>query len=705
MSAPILAGLSDLKARPTLTPVIPPRSASLPVGVGLTLIWLLTYLKTVSPSVNFIDSGELISSLYEPGIAHPPGYPLYVLMGYVMSHVLPGEVAWRVNALSAFWGALTVGAIFFLLLEAIEYVARPQSSPTADRQGRKAAQRGRSGSRGRRSTAPEATVQVSTIGDRRTALRLQWFNIASAAVGASLLGASSTFWSRTAQAKMYTLHYFFVVLLFLLALKARKAIDEGRNDSSPRRWLIALCLGLGISLTNHLMTVLLPPGLLVLLLAGAGWQQRLSALKKQWYLVGLVLAPLLLYLYLPIRSAQGPVMDWGSPDTWGDFWRHVRGWQYQVYLFSDAASNVGRLIGYVADQWAWLSFPVLILSAAGGALLARTAPVLFAATLLTAFLTFLFSVAYGISEVEPYMVPFYLMLVVWLGTLPASIQRLAVSGEQHNTAQSTSNLQAYHWGATGLLALLAISSAIIEFPRQDHSNDRLAGQFVSNVFSTLPPNSLLITDYWDFYAPTYYLQQIEQLRPDLTLVDMSLLKYPWYTGQLKKRYPWLLRNSEDILLQFSTEQRKWVNGEAYNNQLLNDSYVGLLTSFVERNTKDHPAYVLFQGDCNLVPAPNGCMGNNIAPKYTRQPVGLANRLWPTSVGTPELPPEPNYALEGIVANKVAMDEFARQNSSLYVDAYARLASLYARAGKTDMAQRMSRKATEIQQALVTVGPR
>ena len=81
-------------------------------GALLTLAWLVVYLATVSPTVNFIDSGELITAVHEPGVVHPPGYPLYTLLGYVVSHALWwGEVAWRVNALSAFFGALAVGAM------------------------------------------------------------------------------------------------------------------------------------------------------------------------------------------------------------------------------------------------------------------------------------------------------------------------------------------------------------------------------------------------------------------------------------------------------------------------------------------------------------------------------------------------------------------------------------------------------------------
>src|SRR5690242_10984557 len=91
-------------------------------GAILSVLWFLIYLTTVSPTVNFIDSGELISAAYEPGIAHAPGYPLYVLMGYVATHLLWGDVAWRLNVLSAFWGALAVGAAFIFIFDLSSYI-------------------------------------------------------------------------------------------------------------------------------------------------------------------------------------------------------------------------------------------------------------------------------------------------------------------------------------------------------------------------------------------------------------------------------------------------------------------------------------------------------------------------------------------------------------------------------------------------------
>ncbi|HYP40581.1 MAG TPA: DUF2723 domain-containing protein, partial [Chloroflexia bacterium] len=542
-------------------------------GALLFLGWFSVYLSTVSPSVNFIDSGELIAAAYEPGIAHPPGYPLYILLGFVTSHLLWGEIAWRVNVLSAFWGAMAVAAMFFMVIVAtsyLEWLNRPKSAPTAKR--RKPAK-----SLASKPLAKE-DVEASDLKPRRV-----WLLYLGAALSvASLFAASSTFWSRTAQAKMYTLHYFFVLALLTAAVQYRWAYERG-NERAARRWLLVLSAGLGLSFTNHLMTMLLGPGVLALLVLGGDWLKRFRALLRQLPLIlPAFFLPLLLYAYLPLRASQGPVMNWGSTNSWGDFWRHIGGWQYRVYLFEDVPRNFGRIVEFMFGQWGILTWLIWPLCVAGGVLLVRRSLPLFVATAATAAMTFLFALAYGISEIEPYMVPFYAMLVVWLGTA-AVILRQTLAQQATKDAPESRNTGRIVTGATALLAALALVSGLAQYPRQDMSDNRLAEQFAENAFSSLPQNSIVLTDYWDFYAPTYYLQGVINRRPDLAIVDMSLLRYPWYTEQLRRKYPWLIERSQDILDRFSPEQRRWVNGEPFDGALLDSSYFELLGSFVERH--------------------------------------------------------------------------------------------------------------------------
>ena len=658
-------------------------------ALGLSLVWLTIYASTVSPSVNFIDSGELITALHEPGIAHPPGYPLYTLMGYVVSNILWGDVAWRVNILSAFWGAMAVGTAFLLIMALVRYLhAQAIAAPTAD------PPRGRKARAAVKTTHPPATQDRIILGQPPSV----WLSLVSAAAAASLLGASSTFWSRTAQAKMYTLHYFFVALLFLLALLARWAYERA-DARIMRRALIVLSTAVGLSLANHLMTTLLVPALLLTLWVGSDPWERIKAMLRSWYCaLPAVLIPVLLYLYLPWRASQQPLMNWGSTDSWGDFWRHITGWQYGAYLVTDGDERgrlIARLWGYISAQWSWQTPTILGLCVVAGGLLARACWPLLVCTLVSAVTTFGFATVYGISEIEPYLVPLYMMLLLWLGmsvvTVRAAVGPVSATGRKVN---GKLNLRVASAVAV-LLAICALVTALIQYPSQDHSDDRLAEQFVNNVFTELPENSILITDYWDFYAPTIYLQNILKLREDIAVVDMSLVTYPWYLGYLQKRTPSLMANSQDIVETFRVEQRKWVNGQMFDSNLLQTSYIALLTSFVERNIATRPAYVLFE-QC-----PSGrCNSSLVAPGFDRQRVGLTSRLVRRPAPAQGTPKEPDYKLEGIVTgSRVPMDDFARLNSCLYAQAYAAVAQQFNAANRSQDAQRIVAMVETVRRAI------
>ena len=67
------------------------------------------YLWTLAPTVTGEDSGELIAAAYTLGIPHPPGYPLWCLLAKAFIQCVPyGEIAWRVNVMSAVFASLTV---------------------------------------------------------------------------------------------------------------------------------------------------------------------------------------------------------------------------------------------------------------------------------------------------------------------------------------------------------------------------------------------------------------------------------------------------------------------------------------------------------------------------------------------------------------------------------------------------------------------
>jgi len=85
--------------------------------VGFTVA-LVVYLVTLTPSLSYLspDGSELATVPYILGLAHSPGYPFYTFMGFIFSHLLPfGDVAHRMNMMSAILGAMGVGGLYLII--------------------------------------------------------------------------------------------------------------------------------------------------------------------------------------------------------------------------------------------------------------------------------------------------------------------------------------------------------------------------------------------------------------------------------------------------------------------------------------------------------------------------------------------------------------------------------------------------------------
>ena len=85
-------------------------------GVAALALYLHSLAPTITMANGAGDSGELASTAYTLGIAHPTGYPLYTLLGFVVTHLGGGEPAFSLNVFSAVMGAVTVGLLLLLAL-------------------------------------------------------------------------------------------------------------------------------------------------------------------------------------------------------------------------------------------------------------------------------------------------------------------------------------------------------------------------------------------------------------------------------------------------------------------------------------------------------------------------------------------------------------------------------------------------------------
>jgi hypothetical protein len=211
------------------------------------------------------DSGELITAAYTLGIAHPPGYPLWCLLGKLFTLIPLGSVAWRVNLLSAVLGAMAVGLL-------------------------------------------------ALVAGRFT--KSFWVSL----VAAFLYAGSRDFWGQCVISEVYSLN----ILLFLLILYLVLRFE----DTLRTRWLYLTAFFLGLGLTNHSTLGPLAPVFL-------GWVflRHWELFLKPLLLLNLVAAFLLgfsIILYLPMRSAVEPFMDWGHPESFSAAMDHFLRKQYSA---------------------------------------------------------------------------------------------------------------------------------------------------------------------------------------------------------------------------------------------------------------------------------------------------------------------------------------------------------------------------------------
>lgn len=244
---------------------------------ALFLLYLYSAYPAISP---YRDSGDMAASALTLGVAHPPGYPLYLLLARAWIALMPlGNIALRLHILSALAGA---GAA--LLLAWAVRRGTPEESP--------------------------------------------WPAAAGAAAASLLLGLAPGFWHLALVSEMYTINALVgAALLFLLLPEPGSSPAKGPVDAAAagmrRAYLAALLFGLGLG--NHQTLVAVLPGLLWIahgdlaprgLLKDSGfWTKRLPPLAL------FALAGFALYVYLPVRSAGDPVLDWGEPESWRNFLR------------------------------------------------------------------------------------------------------------------------------------------------------------------------------------------------------------------------------------------------------------------------------------------------------------------------------------------------------------------------------------------------
>src|SRR5438876_2932320 len=533
---------------------------------------LILYSWTLAPTVTLTDSGELIVVAHGLGVAHPPGFPLWVILAHLASLVPLGNVAVRINFSSALFAAL---ASSILTLVVAELMITTPYLPTWKK----------------RSAQQKKKAEDSRIGQ---------LLICAPALGAGLLMAfSRTLWSYATIAEVYTLNTLLILVVLFLMLRWRRCIVADRRDAGQAitthdGWLYAAALTFGLALGVHHVTVgLVLPAVAVIVYRTEGL--RFFASRRLVYAALISVGALVaVYAYLPFAASRSPVINWGNPRSVQEIWWHITGRQYRVFLSFSPNIMGGQFIEFcrmLLREFGFVWLPLLlVLAFAGFATAYRRDRTGFWFLLFIVIADLAYALTYEIAEdKDAYYLPTFIAIAIAAGFGIRWLIQLTLS--------KSILVERSYWVAGIALLLSSTTALAANWPFNNRRHYFIAHDYVENILSTIEPNGLLLTLDWQVASPMLYAREVETRRRDVKVVDVNLLRRSWYLDYLRRAYPDLIHRSQEKVDIFAAELKHWEdNPEAYASnvvlaQRIASAFGEMSQSFVRKELEVAPVYV------------------------------------------------------------------------------------------------------------------
>jgi hypothetical protein len=530
---------------------------------------LIGYVITLAPTVTLWDAGEFITAAKVLGVPHPPGTPLFVLLGNVWAGIVRvGGYAWRLNLMSACFSAAGAGCLFL-------------------------------------------------VAHRLLAGEARWLRIGGGAAAAILSAFTFTAWQNSNETEVYTVATFSIAAICWLCLRWR---DVRGTPRAPHVLLLIVYIA-ALSVGNHLLALLVGPAVSLfmlqtlralpaadpaerriewaewgavtalwlvlvavglgsttflvlggmLLAAAAAWCVVTGSRAFPFLAVAIAAMGISIYAFLYIRSGLQPLLDEADPETWKNLVAVIRREQFGSRgildnpMFLPGPENPGRTLLMFGQQllnyfqyysWQWsraLPFAVMVVVS------------LVFATLGTLGFAFTRRRDVGVA---------WLLGALWLVTGIGLVVYMNFKAgfsmywdlyptiDQHEVRERdyffVVSFQV--WGvfaALGLVGLLrmvagavvsrggaAVAALIVLVPfaanftaaSRRHGADATAARDIAyNLLQSVEPYGVLFSFGDNDTFPVWYLQEVEGVRQDVTLINLSLANLDWYLRQLATR--------------------------------------------------------------------------------------------------------------------------------------------------------------------------
>ena len=193
------------------------------------LVASIVYLVTLEDTVSLWDCGEYITAAYKLEVGHPPGAPLFMVLGRVFSFFADKEsVAFYINSLSAISSSLTILFMFWSLTLLLKKII------------------------------------AKKIADLSSGEQVAIF--AAAAIGSLAYTFSDSFWFSAVEGEVYAMASLFTAVIFWAMLKWDEEMALVQNgelslEARPNRWLLLILFLLGLAIGVHLLGILVVPAI------------------------------------------------------------------------------------------------------------------------------------------------------------------------------------------------------------------------------------------------------------------------------------------------------------------------------------------------------------------------------------------------------------------------------------------------------------
>jgi len=586
----------------------------------LFFISFIIYFDTMAPTVSYWDCGEFIAVSYRLAVPHPPGSPLFLLLGRIISMIpFHPDIAFRVNLLSPLTSAF---AVMFLYLSIVMIVKQWRGK----------------------------------INDNRDGL----IAFGGAAIGAFTFAFTDSHWFNAVEAEVYSMSTFFTAIVVWLIL----CWNEKAEEHGHERYILIIAYMIGLATGLHLLNLLTLPfialviyfkkyvfewktfaitvvitgfiffiihnviikglpkiaaafgvGTVVLLIFSIfGLMFWAIVNQKKLFSVAVTSMVLVLigystYALIFIRSNQDPGIDENDPETveafisylereqygsvgvlprrykgippihevsgrpegpnrdysskqkkqywfyetenqWTFFWNYQIRKMYNRYFLWQFAGRGPSTKSYVTSMgansredgidWTQFGLPLALLLGVLGMIYHGYKDQRLAFSVMTLFIMTGYAIIIYLNQDNPqprerdysYVGSFF-AFSIWIGIGASAI------GEKITEWISEKEIATRFISLAIILQLIFIPGVMLRanYDSHDRSGNYVAWDYSYNLLQSCGPNGVIFTNGDNDTFPLWYLQEVEKVRTDVAVVNLSLLNTPWYIKQMRDLRP------------------------------------------------------------------------------------------------------------------------------------------------------------------------